>query len=140
MANPYHPVTEATSDSIALGRNDCPVCRSTVNRFRLAVPLLKCPRCGTRLFLRLPIPIAASWLAVMLALLFVTYRWFSADPMRLLDHVWLVSLLPAPLVLVSLIPFMLAFGRPCANNGLRNLTHDEIEGRRNNFLRLQNGG
>lgn len=76
----------------------------------------------------------------MLALVFAMYRWLSADPIRFLDNIWLASLLPAPLVLACTGLIMLAFGRPCANNGFRNLRHDEIEGRRHDYLRLQDRG
>lgn len=140
MANPYEPTTQTSCDIAAQSSNDCPVCQLSVSRFRLAVPLLRCPQCGTRLLLRLPLPIAASWVVVMLALLFAVYRWLSSDPIRLFDHIWLVGLLPAPLVLACIAPVVLTFGRPCANNGFRNLTQDEIQSRRYAYLRDQDGG
>ncbi|TWT47994.1 hypothetical protein Pla22_49940 [Rubripirellula amarantea] len=140
MANPYEPTAHTAFDDTARSTNDCPVCRLSVNRLRLAVPLLKCPHCSTRLFLRLPFPIAASWVVVMLALVFAAYRWLSADPIRFLNHIWIVGLLPAPLAIACIAPVMLAFGRPCANNGFRNLTQDEIQSRRHVYLRNQDGG
>ena len=140
MVNPYIPASESLSEGATGSRWDCPVCRQPVNRLRLAIPLLKCPHCRTRLCLRLPIPIKSVWLAAMLALVFFAYRWLSADPTRIIDHIWWLGLLPLPFVLMCITPVLLAFGIPCANNGFRNLTTDEIEGRRHEYLRSQTVG
>ena len=94
MVNPYIPASESLSEGATGSRWDCPVCRQPVNRLRLAIPLLKCPHCRTRLCLRLPIPIKSVWLAAMLALVFFAYRWLSADPTRIIDHIWWLGLLP----------------------------------------------